>query len=963
MKRYVQCLVVLLALLVVIMVAGAMPVGAQGPLQEDTPSEDIWQAITFLYEQGETRYYAYQNTAGDARLYAREDDAWTDVTPTGHTWTEILHLWTQGETAYFALYEDLAPGLRGFVYKLENGTLSDMALPALPVGSDWDGFAFLEVIDGKGFFRFMVSSGIAALVELDGGVFNPVDVFPPLPLTWTDIDFLDRAGASRYFRFEDSSGNQHIYDEKATTTRSTQPQRVEAMTDRTPPGGPWDAISFLQVQEGKHYFHLEDVLANTYLFELDGDTWTNVMPAPEMLKDRCIYGDLAFLVFGDLVAPSTLKYTVKKLESGALVDLTPLPPVAARWKEIVCLTEVDGKAYQAFYEPTAADDQAYLYESDNDTYTDVTPADAIWKEIEVLGKPDLRQYFTFTESSTDEKRVYRKSAAHRASQPQQVESLEDITPAGTWKQITFQTDLADKDYFEYHDNSDDAYLYRLDGDTWQDATPSAETWRSIFFLTELGGLTYYEFIDDGGDAHFYQVQDDDARARLVILRISDDDYTPPGRWWRMRLLRQKSRKAYYRFDDHSEHAHFFTLAEFGTIVVEKETLPAGGSGFKFALNLDDLGEFELDGGANRAFAAVPPGPYTLTEVDPHDSPGRYDLTGLTCQDSEQEGEASVTDLETRTATINLDPGETVTCTFTNTERGKIVVRKETQPGGDPTAFDFGGKIAASLKDGQEASRLVPPGTYTVHETLPQGWDLAGIDCTGDGSGDILSAEATYRVEAGKTVTCTFTNRRRAKISVEKQTVPAGSDQAFSFTGAIGAGLKDDQIATTEVLPGTYRVTEALAESWNLTSIICDDGDSTGDIASGLATFRAAPGEHVTCTFTNTHDDVTSPPGTIVVAKETVPYGDPALFTFEGDAAGAISGGQRIVVSGLQAGTYTSRELLPQGWTLASIDCDDTDSSGDLATATATFRLQPDEAVICTFTNRRQYPLYLPLLRR
>ena len=131
-----------------------------------------------------------------------------------------------------------------------------------------------------------------------------------------------------------------------------------------------------------------------------------------------------------------------------------------------------------------------------------------------------------------------------------------------------------------------------------------------------------------------------------------------------------------------------------------------------------------------------------------------------------------------------------------------------------------------------------------------------------------------------------------------------------------------------------------------------------------------PGEAVTCTFTTTHDDIPNPPGTLVVAQETVRTGDAqkraragdaTLFTYTGDVAGQISDGQRIVQGGLKAGTYTSQQLVPQGWVLAAIDCDDGESTGDLETATATFRLQPAETVTCTFTDAQRYDWYVPLV--
>ena len=51
----------------------------------------------------------------------------------------------------------------------------------------------------------------------------------------------------------------------------------------------------------------------------------------------------------------------------------------------------------------------------------------------------------------------------------------------------------------------------------------------------------------------------------------------------------------------------------------------------------------------------------------------WDLTKLDCTPNE------TTDLETRTATITLDPGEDVTCTFTNTQRGSITIVNDADP--------------------------------------------------------------------------------------------------------------------------------------------------------------------------------------------------------------------------------------------------------------------------------------------
>jgi len=90
-------------------------------------------------------------------------------------------------------------------------------------------------------------------------------------------------------------------------------------------------------------------------------------------------------------------------------------------------------------------------------------------------------------------------------------------------------------------------------------------------------------------------------------------------------------------------------------------------------------------------------------------------------------------------------------------------------------------------------------------------------------------------------------------------------------------------------------------------------------------------------------------GSIIVEKQTIPDGDGASFTFTGDAAGTIGDGQQIV-SATGSGTFNSTETVSAGWSLFEIQCDDSDSTGNIGTATATFNVAADETVTCIFTN-------------
>jgi len=102
----------------------------------------------------------------------------------------------------------------------------------------------------------------------------------------------------------------------------------------------------------------------------------------------------------------------------------------------------------------------------------------------------------------------------------------------------------------------------------------------------------------------------------------------------------------------------------GTIIIEKITDPSGGTGFGFTNDIPSgPASFILDHDGSQTFTNIPSGTYTVTEDNPNNLD--YYLTDLICMDSDGLGTPSTVNLGSLTATINLDPGETVTCTFYN----------------------------------------------------------------------------------------------------------------------------------------------------------------------------------------------------------------------------------------------------------------------------------------------------------
>ena len=192
-----------------------------------------------------------------------------------------------------------------------------------------------------------------------------------------------------------------------------------------------------------------------------------------------------------------------------------------------------------------------------------------------------------------------------------------------------------------------------------------------------------------------------------------------------------------------------------------------------------------------------------------------------------------------TATIDLDAGEVITVRFTNTQRGRIIVEKQTNPDGSIETFEFDPSYGANFNladNGQNNSGLLAPGSYTVQELAEAGWDLTNIQIvSGDtdngstiGGDGTRHATATIDLDAGEVITVRFTNTQRGRIIVEKQTNPDGSIETFEFDPSYGANfhLADNGQNNSGLLaPGSYTVQELAETGWDLTNIQIVSGDT------------------------------------------------------------------------------------------------------------------------------------------
>ena len=395
----------------------------------------------------------------------------------------------------------------------------------------------------------------------------------------------------------------------------------------------------------------------------------------------------------------------------------------------------------------------------------------------------------------------------------------------------------------------------------------------------------------------------------------------------------------------------------GRLVVDQVTLPGGDpQSFGFALvgGPEALASAFALTGSDSPLDSGPVRPGTYAAMQQDDGP-EWDLVSSVCSDGSP------------ASAIVVDPGETVTCTFTNVKRGVLIVDEITVPADDPQTFSFalsGGPDSVSdgfaLADASapRASGFVRPGTYAVvqQDDGPE-WDLASSVCS-DGS-----PASAVSLSPGETVTCAFTNVRRGSITVDVVTTPSGDPQAFSFVLSGGPDTVNQAFALADastphasglVKPGSYAVAAAPAGAeWDLVSSSCTDGSAPGAI--GLAA-----GESLTCTFHYVKR------ARVVVAKIVTnepPAGvtwDPALHPFDFSAGWGASftlhHGESETSSWIPSlRDYTISESAPRGWYTTS-ECVHADGSRVTGGASISVEPQPGEQVACTFFNElRTHP--------
>ena len=289
------------------------------------------------------------------------------------------------------------------------------------------------------------------------------------------------------------------------------------------------------------------------------------------------------------------------------------------------------------------------------------------------------------------------------------------------------------------------------------------------------------------------------------------------------------------------------------IVIRKNTV-GGDATFNYAATGGISSGFSIatsGGTGSQSFTNISAGSYTVTESA---LPAGWDFTNLACLD---EDGGSTVDLVNRTANIDLDPGETVTCTYTNTFTPPATI--DVQKTANPTSLlEPGGNSNFSVTITNQSSarpvtitslvdnvygNLDGKGTCDVPQTIaPNGtyscqFTGAVSGAAGSSHTDVVTASGTdddgNPVSDFDDATVTITNSP-SSITVIKTATPTsllepGGNSTFSVTVQNTSAV--DQVTISSLVDNVYG---------NL------DGKGTCDVSPPVV---LAPGAQYQCSFT------------------------------------------------------------------------------------------------------------------
>jgi hypothetical protein len=303
-----------------------------------------------------------------------------------------------------------------------------------------------------------------------------------------------------------------------------------------------------------------------------------------------------------------------------------------------------------------------------------------------------------------------------------------------------------------------------------------------------------------------------------------------------------------------------------------------------------------------------PGNYTITET----TVPSWVLTDITITGSTGVVNAS-------TAVVQLQLGEHAIVTYTN--QLEVTLKLTKQLVNPPTGVvlnDFDLSATAAAPNDAYNFTVVGTGTnkvfagvpYTLTETGPIG--NSTVTFTGSGNVVVVGNVVTVMGLGSNEVVVTNTYPLGTITVVKITNSPFAN--SFNFTGNLGAFALNTGNATTfsNLLTGTYNITETLVAGWVLTNIAITGAN--GSSLANTATVNLEPGQNAIVVFTNQ----ATAPLTLKKAIINPPAGViPNSFTLSASAS-APNNGNNFSVIGSGSGNvfmgvpYTLTETGPPG---------------------------------------------------
>jgi uncharacterized repeat protein (TIGR01451 family) len=260
---------------------------------------------------------------------------------------------------------------------------------------------------------------------------------------------------------------------------------------------------------------------------------------------------------------------------------------------------------------------------------------------------------------------------------------------------------------------------------------------------------------------------------------------------------------------------------------------------------------------------------TVTENSSGQPITNFALTSKVCRTGSFTGpDVTPTSTTAMGLTVPVQRGSTLYCTFTNAPSAKLQLVKKLVPSTDSGTFNLttSGPTPLSASGVGHNGGTTPntgtnvaPGGYTLTETAAAGTDAAQYtmgapSCVERGTQTAVTpSNGAYNLSADDDVVCTWTNTKKAKVTIKKVTVPTSTAGPFSFTGGLGSfnlnggGEKVAYVAASSL---TVTETEPAAAGYLLDSIACTGGSTTTNVPNRTANITAGSGDVIVCTFTN-----------------------------------------------------------------------------------------------------------------